>query len=87
MHIDAVIIISVIVSCLVFFVLVAIFSVIFERKLGVKKRDGSHEGDTLLETTLSPVPLNEAQLEYSTTNVQPASKLTVSGYPHNQVCQ
>lgn len=85
MFIDSVIIVSIVVSCLVFFLLVAIFSAVFHRKLGNKKRDKNEEDDALSETKrLTPVPLDESVIEYTTSSVQPVSKFPVDGYPHNQ---
>ena len=84
MHIDATIIVIVIVSGLGIIGLVAIFAAVFQRKLGTKKDYQKQEREDLEETkTYSPVPFDDTPMEYTTTNVQPQSKGDTLGYPHN----
>lgn len=83
MSVDSVIIISLVVACLAFFLLVGIFSAIFYRELGKKHREKLEEGEDSEREKLTPVAVqDEAQLDYTTETVQPESKTPVSGYPH-----
>ncbi|CAB4023544.1 synaptotagmin-6 isoform X1 [Paramuricea clavata] len=83
MFVDSVIIVALIVGCLVFFLLVAIFAALFQRELGTKHREKLEEGDISEKQRLTPMP-DEAQVEYTTETVQPDSKTPVDGYPHVQ---
>ena len=85
MFVDNVIIVSLIVGCLVFFLLVGIFVAVFQRKLGSKHCEKLEEGDVSEKQRLTPMP-DEAQLQFTTKTVQPESKTSsVLGYPHVQV--
>ncbi len=84
MYVDSVIIVSMIVGCLAFFLLIAIFIAVFQRELGTKHREKLEEGDVSEKQRLTPMP-DEAQVEYTTETVQPESKTPVSRYPHAQV--
>ena len=87
MYIDSVIIVSLTVGCLAFFLLVAVFVAIFQRELGTKvtkHREKLEEGEVSEMERLTPMP-DEAQVEYTTETVQPDSKTPAAGYPHAQV--
>ena len=84
MYVDSVIIVSMIVGCLAFFLLIAIFIAVFQRELGTKHREKLEEGDVSEKQRLTPMP-DEAQVEYTTETVQPDRKTPVSRYPHAQV--
>ena len=86
MFVDSVIIISVIVGCLAFFLLVAIFTAIFQRELGTKHVEKFDDAEDSEKERLTPIAVqDEAQVEYTTETVQPENKIPISGYPHAQV--
>ena len=84
MFVDNVIIVSLIVGCLAFFLFVAIFIAVFQRELGTKHCEKLEEGDVLEKQRLTPMP-DDAQLAFTTETIQPESKTSsAAGYPHVQ---
>ena len=85
MHIDATIIVIVIVSVLGLIGLATIVAVVYLRKVGTKKDYRKQEREALGETkTYSPVPFDDTPMEYTTTKyVQPKIKDDTLGYPHS----
>ena len=81
MHIDATIIVIVIVSVLGLIGLATIVAVVYLRKVGTKRDQKRDLGET---KTYSPVPFDDTPMEYTTTKyVQPKIKDDTLGYPHS----
>lgn len=89
MYVDGVIIVVLVVGALAFFLFVGIFAAVFQRQLGTKRlekfEEETQEGDVYETQRLTPIPADDAQMEYTTETVQPETTTPIRGYPHTQV--
>lgn len=89
MYVDGIVALSLVGCCLVFFLVVALFSALFHRSLGTAQIPKSSEKNDLETQDNATIPLvtEDAQLEYTTEIVQPEDTSSAHGYPHYEVCE